>query len=210
VTIRFSARVAGLALVGAEATAVLTHAGARPPGVVWFAFLALQAAAVVWVTDPRSAPALRALAPALFTAVTAAAVWTAFAFAVPAVATTDGLAVVVICATGLVVAAADRGAGRRLPRVLLAAAAGALLIFLVIASLLPVVPGFVGNSYPPTSAPVVRLVDPIGEFALFVVLAVAFGIDLLRTWTRARRTAARGEPPEYGGGPNEMVVERIR
>ena len=207
VNIRMCARVAGLATIGAEATAELTHGGARPPSVVWMIFLALQVAAVVWVTDQRSAPVLRMVAPALLAAVTAAACWTTLALAVPHVATSSAVALVVIAAVGLLVAG-NPGAGRRLPLGLLASAGTALLIFLVISSFLPAVPGFVSNNHPPTYTAVTRLVDPIGELALSVLLVLALGFEVLRRRARTREATVRDHPPEYGGGPNEMVVER--
>lgn len=75
---------------------------------------------------------------------------------------------------------------------------------MVVSWLLPAVPGFLSNNHPPIYTPVTRLVDPIGELVIFVLLAVAFGVDLLRR--RARKT----EPGRsgYGDSPNQMVVER--
>jgi len=142
------------------------------------------------------------IVPALVTAVAAVALWTALALAVPAVAAGNAVAVVVVVLAGLVVAA-RRAVGRRLPLVLIASAGSALLIFAVIAWLLPAVPGFVSDNHPPIYTPVTRLVDPIGELALAVLLATAFGLDRLRT--RARTRSARSD---YGEGPNQMVVER--
>lgn len=207
-TIRAAARVAGLAVIGAEATAAVTHSGPRPPLVVWVVFVALQVVAVGWATDRRSAPTLRMVAPALLAAVTATAVWTALALAVPTVAIGNAVALVVIGAVGLVVATAHRGAGRRLPLALLASAASALLIFLAISWFLPTVPGFVSNNHPPIYPPVTRLVDPIGELALGVLLAMALSVDVLRARIRTKRAAGRGQRSGYGDGPNEMVVER--
>ncbi len=206
VTIRVSARVAGLAVVAAEAAAVATHAGGRPLLTVWILLIAIQVFAVVWATDRRSAATLRMVAPAGLTAVTATALWTALALVVPEVATGNTAALVAILVAGVVVAQSRRGAGHRpLPLALLAAAGSALLIFVVISWLLPAVPGFVGNNHPPVYTPVTRLVDPIGELALFVLLGVALGVVVLRTRIQTQRAALRSG---HVAGPNEMVVER--
>jgi hypothetical protein len=147
------------------------------------------------------------VAPALLSAVTAAAFWTTLALAVPSVATSSAVALVVICSVGLIVAGYP-GAGRRVHLGLLASASSALLIFLVISSFLPAVPGFVSNNHPPTPAAVTRLVDPIGELALSVLLVLALGVEVLRTRIRTPQATARDHPTEHGGGSNEMVVER--
>jgi hypothetical protein len=119
------------------------------------------------------------------------------------------LLLVAILASGIVVAQSHRVAGRRrLPLALLAAAGTALLVFLAISWLLPGVPGFVANNHPPTYTAVTRLVDPIGELALFVLLLVALGVEALRFRIRARRAALRRRRSERPAGPNEMVVER--
>jgi hypothetical protein len=113
----------------------------------------------------------------------------------------------VVLGSGLVVAASYRGAGRRLlPRVLGTAAGSALLIFLVIAWFLPAVPGYVSNNHPPIYTPVTRLVDPIGELALSVLLTLLLVVEVVHARTRIRRAAA----PAQGqvAGPNEMIVER--
>jgi hypothetical protein len=52
------------------------------------------------------------------------------------------------------------------------------------------------------------LVDPAAEFGIFVLLAAALGVDVMRTRIRIRRAAAREKRPGYGTGPNEMVVNR--
>ena len=209
VTIRMSARIAGFAILAAEATAVGTRADRLPTLVVWTVLVALQFVAVVWATDPRSAVVLRMVAPAGLTAVTVAAVWTALALAVPPIATGNAVALVAIVAVGLVVVAwSRRGAGQRLlPLVLIASAGSALLIFLAISWVLPTIPGYVSHNHPPTYTDVTRLVDPIGEFAIFVVLALALGIEVLRARSRPRRTAAREQRPTHVAAPNEMVVE---
>jgi hypothetical protein len=201
-----SARVAGLAIVAAEAIAVATRADRPPMLAVSTVLVVLQVVAVVWATDRRSAVSVRMIAPAVLAAVTVSAVWTGLALAVPPIATGDAAALVAIVAVGLFVAASSRGrAGPRLlPLALIASAGSALLIFIAISWILPTVPGFVSNAHPPTYTEVTRLVDPIIEFALFVLLAVALGVDVLRVRARTRRTAAR---PPYVAGPNEMVVE---
>lgn len=208
-TIRVFARVACLAIVGAEATAVATRAHDTSTLWIWTVLLTLQIVAVVWATDRRSSAALKMVAPALLTAVTVTAVWTALALAVPAIAAGDTAAVVAILAVGPALAAVPRrSAGQRLrPLVLIASAGSALLIVLVIVYVLPTIPGFVSTSHPPVYTPVTRLVDPVREFGLAVLLAVALSIDLLRTRIRKRRAAARAQ--RLGpAGPNEMVVER--
>ena len=85
---------------------------------------------------------------------------------------------------------------------------GTILIILVIIYWLPAIPGFISSSHDPVYTPhVTRLVAPIGEFGLFVLLAMALGIDLLRARVRNRRAAARAQRLDPAG-PNEMVVER--
>jgi len=209
VTIRVSARIACLAIVGAEAMAVARRAHDTSELWFWTVLLALQIVAVVWATDRRSSVAVRMVAPAVLTGVTVAAVWTALALAVPAIAVGDAAALVAILGVGPAMAAVWRSAGQRLlPLVLIASAGSALLIFLVIIFFLPAIPGFISNNHDPVYTPhVIRLVAPVREFGLFVLLAVAFGIDLLRTRIRHRRAAARAQRLDPAG-PNEMVVER--
>ncbi|MBV1853928.1 hypothetical protein [Catellatospora tritici] len=208
-TIRVSARIAGLAVLAAEAAAVATQAHRPLPQAVWTVLIVLQLAAVLWATDRRSAPTLRMVAPAALAAVTTAAMWTALALSVPVVATGDATALGATAVVGPVVAAlSPRGDRRRRVRLALVASAGAaLLVFLAISWILPTVPGFVSDNHPPTYPDVTRLVDPIGELATFVLLAAALGVDVLRTWFRDRRRAA---PHRTEGEPafNEMVVER--
>ena len=141
---------------------------------------------------------------------TVAAVWTALALAVPVIATGDTVALVAILVVGPVVGASSRrGAGQRLlPLVLIASAGSALLIFLAISCVLPAVPGFVGHRHPPVYTNVTRVIDPVREFGIFVVLALALGVDLLRARIRYRRAAAREQRLGHITGPNEMVVER--
>jgi hypothetical protein len=209
-TIRLSARIAGLAIVAAEATAVATRAHESSALVFGVVFVALQIVAVGWATNRRPAIVLRMVAPALLTAVTMAAMWTALALAVPVIATGNTAALVAILAAGLVVAASSRrSAGQRLlPLVLIASAGTALLIFMVISGVLPAVPGFISTTHPPIYPMVTRLVDPVGELGIFVVLALAIGVDLVRARIRMRRAAAREQRVDYVAGPNEMVVER--
>src|SRR4051812_291784 len=69
VTIRVFARIAGLAVVAAEATAVATRVQESPTPVFGTVFVALQIVAVGWATDRRSTVVLRMVAPALLTAV---------------------------------------------------------------------------------------------------------------------------------------------
>jgi hypothetical protein len=209
-TLRLSARLAALGIVAAEATAVATRA--HDPSTLTFraVFVALQVIAVGWATDRRSAATLRMVAPALLTAVTATALWTASALAVPPVANGNTAALVAILAAGLVVAATSRrGAGDRLlPLTLIASATTALLLFLAISWIFPAVPGFISNSHPPTFTDVTRLVDPVGEFALFLLLTAATVANLARTRIRTRRATAREQRPPHPAAPNEMVVER--
>jgi hypothetical protein len=156
------------------------------------------------VTILRSARARAAL-----TALAGAALWTALALAFPTLATTDSAALVVILAVGLVVAAVQRGAGRRLlPLVLLASAGSALLIFLILRWFLPAMPGFISTSHPPTYNADTRLVDPVAELAVALLLTVVFGVDLLRSRIRSRRAAEHDRRSGRAAGPNEMVVER--
>jgi len=210
VTIRLFARIAGLAVVAAEATAVVTRVHESSTLVVGVVFVALQIVAVGWATDRRSTVVLRMVAPALLTAVAVAAVWTALAVAVRVIATGNTAALVAILAAGLVVAASSRrSAGQRLlPLVLIASAGTALLIFLVISCVLPAIPGFISTTHPPIYPMVTRLVDPVGEFGIFVLLALAIGVDLAHARVRMRRAAAREQRVGHAAGPNEMVVER--
>jgi hypothetical protein len=209
VTIRLSARIAGLAIAAAEATAVATRAHESSTLVFGTIFVALQIAAVGWATDRRSAIVLRMVTPALLTAVTAAAVWTALALAVPVIATGNTAALVAILAAGPAAAASSRrSAGQRLlPLMLIASAGTALLIFLVISCVLPAIPGFISTTHPPIYPMVTRLVDPVGELGIFVLLALAIGVDLVRARIRMRRAAAREQRLGNAAGPNEMVVE---
>ena len=210
-TIRASVRIAGLAIVGAEATGVATRADEASTLWFWTVFVALQIVAVGWATDRRSSVVLRMVTPALLTAVTVAAAWTALALAVPAIATGDTAALVAILAVGPIVAALSRrSAGQRLLPILLIASAGsALLIFLVISGILPTIPGFISNNHPPVYTKVTRVVDPVRELGIFVLLAVALGVDLVQARIRSRRAAAREQRLDHLTGPNEMVVERV-
>jgi len=209
VTTRLSARIAGLAIVAAEATAVATKTDDLSTLVASTVLVALQFVAIVWATDQRSAVVLRMVAPALLAAVTAAALWTALAIVVPSVAAGNVFALVAIVAVGSVVAVSSgRGTDRpRLPLVLIASAGSALLIFLAISWVLPTVPGFVSHNHPPTFTDATRMVDPVVEFAVFVLLTVALGVVVLRARIQHHRAAARGQHRGYGAGPNEMVVE---
>ena len=203
-----SARIAGFAILAAEVTAVATHADGFSKPVVGIVLVAVQVVAILWATDPRSAVPLRTVAPAALTGVTVTAAWTTLALAVPLITTGDAAALAAIVAAGLVAAASSRHSPRLLPLVLLASAGTALLIFLVIESVLPSVPGYVSNNHAPIYTPVTRMVDPIGEFITFVLLAAALGLDLICARIRTRRAAAREQYPRYGTGPNEMVIER--
>jgi hypothetical protein len=210
VSIRVSARIAGLAILAAEVTAVATRSDGPSTLLVWTVLVAPQIVVVVWATDRRSSVVLRMVAPALLTAVTVAAIWTALALAVPVIATGDAAALVAILGAGAVVAASSRrSADRRLlPLVLIASAGSALLIFLAISRVLPTIPGFVSNNHPPIYTTVTRMVDPVRELGIFVLLAVALGAALLRARIRTRRAAAREQRLDHVTGPNEMVVER--
>lgn len=179
---------------------------AAGPGTILL--IAAQLFAVVWATDQRSAATLRTVAPAGLTAVTATALWTALAIVVPVIATGNTAAMVAILTAGIVVAESHRGTAHRLPLALLAAAGSALLIFLVISLLLPTIPGFVSDNHPPIYTPATRLVDPVGELALFVVLAAGLAVKVLRTRVHARQAALRHQRSGHLAGPNEMVVER--
>jgi hypothetical protein len=206
VTIRLSARIAGLAVLAAEASAVATQATGLPARTIWATLIALQCVGVLWATDRRAADTLRNVAPAGLAAVTVAALWTTLALAIPVTATDDVAAVVAIVAAGLVVAVFfPRHEGqRRLPLGLVSAAGSAMLILLSISWILPSLPGFVSDNHPPTYTDVTRLVDPVLEAAIFILLAGALGVDGLRARLRSRRAAARST---HVAGLNEMVVE---
>jgi hypothetical protein len=204
-----SARIAGLAILAAELIAGLSQVDGPPKPVVWAVFSALQAVAIVWITDRRSIATLRLATPAALAGVSAAALWMAAAFAVPVAATGNLPALVAIAAAGLVVAVwPGRGTGQRLlPLVLTAAASAALTIFLAISWVMPSDSRFVSSTHPPVWPVATRLVDPVLEFAIFVVLALALGADRLRARTRRRRAAAHETRARYVAGPNEMIVE---
>jgi hypothetical protein len=207
--IRMSARIACLAVLVAEATGVATRPQEPSALLFWVVLVALQIVVIVWVTDRRSAVMLRTVAPAVSAAVSVAAVWVAVALAVPVIATGNTAAVVAIVVAGPIVAGlSPRSTGRRrLPLVLIASAGSALLIFLAISCVLPMIPGFISTSHPPVYTDVTRLVDPVAEFGIFVLLVLALGIDLLRARIRTGRAAAREHRLGYIAGPNEMVVE---
>jgi hypothetical protein len=204
-----SARIAGLAILAAELTAGLFQVDSPPELVVWAIFFAVQVAAIVWITDRRSTATLRLATPAALAGVSAAAVWTTLAFAAPVAATGNLLALVAIAAAGLVVAVwPRRRTGQRLlPLVLIAGASAALMIFLAISLVMPSDSRFVSNNHPPVWPVATRLVDPVLEFAIFVLLALALGADRLRARTRGRRATTYGARAPYVAGPNEMIVE---
>ena len=169
--------------------------------------IAVELVALMWSTHAGSADALKVAAPAVLTGVTATAAWTALVFVAPDVASSDTLALVAIAGAGIVVAVRPPSGTRRRRRAVLAACVTtALLTFIVISAVLPAFDGFVSNSHPPIYTDVTRLVDPILEFALFVVLSLALCADFLWVSARRRRTPAgeRGVPSETA--PNEMVV----
>ena len=205
-TVRLSARIAGLAVLTAQILAATAHVG-RPSGLVALAIIsAAESAALVWSTRAGSADALTVIAPAALTGVTAAAVWTALVFVAPDVATSDAPALVAIATAGIVVAVRPPHETRRRRQVVLVASAStALLIFVAISSVLPAFDGFVTNWRPPTHTDVTRLVDPILEFALFVMLTLALLADFMWVRARRRRTSVRERDES---APGEMVVLR--
>jgi hypothetical protein len=146
---------------------------------------------------------VRAARPAALVGAAVAALWTLLALGIPSVATGNPPAVAAIVAAGLVAVVWPTGRTRRQVRqhVLLAAATCALLIYLVVGAVLPAFPEFVSDSHPPTFTDVTRLVDPVGELGIFVVLLLALGLGA--AIQAGRRRAARREAPV---GPNEMVV----
>lgn len=162
------------------------------------------------MTVRRAKAALLRAAPALLVAVAVAVAWTALALGAPMITTGNAapLVAIVVAGFGAAVLAVRRDTRRALPHALIAGGGTSLLIFLVIELILPDVPGFIGNTHPPVYTPVTRLVDPVGEFGIFVLLAAALGILRLRARIRARRAGLREQGRGYGGGPNEMVVER--
>src|SRR5690242_15081240 len=124
-----SVRVAGLAIVAVQISAALSQPGGLDAPIVGAILFALQGAAVVWTTSRRSTARLRLAAPPALAGVSAAALWTAVAFAVPVSATGNATAVVAIVAAGLAVAvlASRRRGPRLLPLVLIASASTALM-----------------------------------------------------------------------------------
>ena len=202
-----SARIAGLAILVAEIVGAQSHHRDKPLALVVLGILVVvQLAALIWGTDRRSADALRFVAPAALTGVATAAVWTAFVFAFPVLATGDAFAVAAIIVAGVTAAvwSPPVTALRRRTVVLTASAATALLIFLMFSAVLPAVDGFVNNWDRPTYTAVTRLVDPVLEFAIFLLLTLTLGADNLWGW--ARRVRARRDRAPYGAGLNEMVV----
>jgi hypothetical protein len=81
------------------------------------------------------------------------------------------------------------------------------MIFLTISLVMPSDDRLVSNSHPPVWPVATRLVDPVLEFAIFVLLALTLGADRLHARTRRRRAAAHEARARYVAGPNEMVVE---
>ncbi|GAA1387047.1 hypothetical protein GCM10009661_73060 [Catellatospora chokoriensis] len=209
VTTRMSARVAGLAVLAAETTAIATRTNRPLTQVVCAVLVVLQLAAVLWATDRRSAGALRAVAPAGLAAVTATAMWTVLALAAPSTATGNAAALCVVTGVGIVVAALSHRSGREssLRLALIASAGSALLIFLSISWFLPTVPGFVSHNHPPTYTDAVRMVDPVIELACFVLLITVLGVHVLRARFRNRRAGRHGQTLAHVPGINEMVVE---
>jgi hypothetical protein len=207
VTVRLSARLAGLAILGAQILATAPNASS-PAGLAARAIIvAIELAAIIWATRQGAAGRLKLLVPAALTGVTAAAIWTALAFAAHDIATNDTLAFVAIAGAGTAVAVwPPSGTNRRRQVVLVASATAALLIFVAISSVLPAFDGFVTNWHPPTYTDVTRLVDPILEFAIFVVLTLAICVDAL--WVRARRRHSAARERSVPDEPvlNEMVV----
>jgi hypothetical protein len=199
-----SIRVAGIAILAAELMAFL----AERPRVfgVWVILLVVQFAALMWSTSVRSAEALRLGMPAALAGVTGAAVWTALAFGAPSITKSDTWALLTIAACGLTVAAwPPRRTLRQLrPLVLTAGAVASLLIFLAIQVVLPTFSGFIANNHDPVYTDVTRMVDPILEFAISVLLVLALGIEALLR--RAQNRAAPFYGTDHVAGPNEMVV----
>jgi hypothetical protein len=205
-----SARIAGLAILVAELSAGLSSPDGLSKPVAWGVFFALQLAAIVWITDGRSWATLRLAIPPALAGVSAAAVWTSLAFAAPVVATGNLLALVAIAAAGGLVVAVwpRRRTGQRLlPAVLIASSSAALMILLAISSVMPLDNRFVSTTHPPVWPVKTRLVDPILEVAIFVLLALAFGADQLRNRLRRGRAAGREGRALDLARPNEMIVE---
>ncbi|GAB1639794.1 hypothetical protein [Krasilnikovia sp. MM14-A1259] len=153
---------------------------------------------------------LRMIAPALRAAVAVAAGWTALVLAVPAIAIgkQHGAGRHPRGHPGGGRARPRRAGHRLLPLALIVSASTSLLIFLVIACVLPTVPGFVSNSHPPVHTQVTRLVDPVAEFDIPVLLAAALGIYLLCTRIRTYQTIAREQGLTRVANPHGMIVER--
>src|SRR5689334_6718873 len=134
----------------------------------------------MWSTRPDTADALKVIAPAVLTGVTAAAAWTVLAFLAPDITTSDTFALLAIASAGMLVAVRPPpGTTRRLAAALTASATTALLTFVAISALLPAFDGYVTNWHPPTYTDVTRLVDPILEFAIFVLLTIVRFADLV-------------------------------
>jgi hypothetical protein len=207
VTIRLSVRVAGLAILAAQVATIIPQVG-RPGGLVALAFIILiEFNALMWSTRPDTVDALKVMAPAALTGVTAAAIWTVLAFIAPDITTSDTFALIATASAGILVAVRPpRGTTRRLTAALTASATTALLTFVAISRLLPTFDGYVTNWYPPTGTTVTRLVDPILEFAVFVVLTIALYADLMWVRARTRRTWANDQHLPDEAGPNEMIV----
>lgn len=205
-TTRVSIRIAGLAIVAVEILATVSQIQ-RTPAMVVLAVLALvQLGGLLWITDEASPERLRVVVPAMLTGVATGAVWLALAFVVPGITEGDATPVLAIVVAGAVVAIwPPHGATRRRPLVMLAAAVAALLIFMEISLLLPLFNGFVTNWHAPTYADVTRLVDPVFEGAIFVLLALALCADVVWSRFRKRRSAARTNDTDEAT-PNEMVV----
>ena len=209
-TIRLSVRVAGLAILAAQVAASTPH-DERPGGLLALAFIiVIEFSALMWSTRPGTTDALKVIAPAALTGVTAAAAWTVLAFIAPDITTSDTFTLIAIAIAGTLVAVRPPpGTTRRLTAALTASATAALLTFVAISSLLPAFDGYVTNWHPPTYTDVTRLVDPILEFAIFVLLTIARFADLLWVRARTRRTRSNDQHLPDDATPNQMIVVPI-
>jgi hypothetical protein len=208
-------RGGGLAVIGAELLAYVgwlrtDPSDNRPVALVAAAFLILGVA-MVRLTAARSSVTRHALRAGLAAGLGAAALWTAGAVLLPDMPSSNTAALASIAAAGAWAALLARS--RPSPHepgliaTLAATAIAAHVIYLVIAAGLPLSSRWVANNAPPVIGPH-RLVDPVGELAISLVLAALVAIVVpARSRSRSAAPGHRARPPSTHR-PTEPLNER--